>query len=90
MVTGPASGVLVSYPKGVVPVTDARGAVVGYDAPSVGFVEPSVVESPSFNVNDYVAKHALRQTHVRLMHAPARACPTPNRTTMVRCEERIA
>jgi hypothetical protein len=40
------------------PVTDTRGAVVGYDVPSVGFVERSVVESPRFNVNEYADKYS--------------------------------
>jgi hypothetical protein len=47
-----------NYPKGVIPVTNDKGTVVGYDVPSVGFVERSVVEASNFNVKEYADTHS--------------------------------
>jgi hypothetical protein len=43
------------FPKGVAPVLDSSGAIVGYDGPRVGFIERDIVEAPGFDIVDYIA-----------------------------------
>ncbi len=46
-----------NYPKGVVPVTDDSGKVVGYVGPYVGFIEKATVDAADFNLESYVARN---------------------------------